>query len=452
MALDQQDAEEIVALLGPPAAPLPVGSGRPYARLDMHFDRALPGSSHYVPDQRARSESQPGNDRAYPPFSRFSRPINRLNKAAIDACVDQLRATGRLIDRDLPHGGHGERRFRRPSGPISRFRVEKKAEGGYGAMTPFKNSLPDQQLREWDANVRGRIISEYNATPEEVLYIMKFLTGGTGVTNQLQVSHIMWRYTHPVSGGDDYCLLVHGLEVSHTAKAFDRFPWPAHEKDSVDATQQEGVRSWQKAPHKSAPKRPYDPDDLARRAPQPGWRLEISEQESTVVQAARDVCSLHAFMWRDATNGNIIPEEGIDGPTMCPHGVLTGVPCLGPRPSDDTMEVPGAVTGSRATTAAGAKMMFSPISRLGGGPDETELGDRVPQDFRDSMAASKGLKGPGRPRKHAAREESRPAYQGVTRAAVPPDDSSDDDAFKSPPKRREASPDPASMPDRKRAK
>ena len=241
----------------------------PYFRYEDHVDE--------FPPMLPCSDPRPNNPRGREAFARRDRMVNILSPAGVRSVMDQLTQTGMLVQYPIRTGHSPSCR----NAWVSRFTTAR-----YAAVTPFSDGLASQEIGDFWTAYSQRY---NNASAADKELMTKPISHARNY--QLQVSHVVWRYTH------ESRLLCVGLETSHRAAAYDGYDFGQHRLDSVEEVESKEV-----------------------------------ELESEDVQETRKCCASTFAMWRKGSDGSLIGEnEDFNGQTMCPHQIY-GKICFGPYP------------------------------------------------------------------------------------------------------------------------
>ncbi len=231
------------------------------------------------------------------PAASTSRTVNILSTEAIDELIARARSEGRLVPVEVENGNGSRWAW------MSRYKNTARQQP---QMTCPTGSLALMQL--------ARTFPERNIT-------------------LVDVGQVMWRFHHRDASG--CCrLLSFGLQVSHRAAAYDIV--------SASGGWEDNRQGWDSS--FAAARRQYQATgtvglgkgrryaDLPPVEGAPGWRVELSEQESQMVNESRKMCALFALHWRRASDFSLMTSYDPNAKLACPHAAW-GMPCYGPRPT-----------------------------------------------------------------------------------------------------------------------
>lgn len=300
----------------------------PYFRYEDHVDE--------FPPMLPCSDLRPNNPRGREAFARRDRMVNILSPAGVRSVMDQLTQTGMLVQQAIRTGHSPSRK----NAWVSRFTTAR-----YAAVTPFATGLASQEIGNFWTAYSQRY---NNASAGDKELMTKPISHARNY--QLQVSHVVWRYTH------EFRLLCVGLETSHRAAAYDGFDFGQHRLDSVPSLKgsqfvngpRPGVTNWLRLSTRGPQASEQFP--FLGYIPTPSQRVEEVELESEDVQETRKYCASTFAMWRKGSDGSVIREdEDFTGQTMCPHQIY-GKICFGPYPVSGADQVVLAQSGREPPT------------------------------------------------------------------------------------------------------
>ena len=272
----------------------------PYFRYEDHVDE--------FPPMLPCSDPRPNNPRGREAFARRDRMVNILSPAGVRSVMDQLTQTGMLVQYPIRTGHSPSCR----NAWVSRFTTAR-----YAAVTPFSDGLASQEIGDFWTAYSQRY---NNASAADKELMTKPISHARNY--QLQVSHVVWRYTH------ESRLLCVGLETSHRAAAYDGYDFGQHRLDSVPSLKgsqfvngaRPGVTNWLRLSTRGPQAAERFP--FSTYVSTPSQRVEEVELESEDVQETRKCCASTFAMWRKGSDGSLIGEnEDFNGQTMCPHQI-----------------------------------------------------------------------------------------------------------------------------------
>lgn len=265
--------------------------------IESEVDEAIAGPFVHVPISNGPADI----NEPLIAISRLDRPVNRLSTAAIEALVTFMKQKNRLVEVDILTGSSDFN----CSAWLSRYR--NAGSSSSAQLTVPQGSLAELELDEWQEQ---QFMVWEGLDPAERPSAPPMRPANRKKAYLVNVAHVVWRHLHRFPDTNECKWLMHNFECSHRAEAYDMFAWPAFEGDEA----YQGTNY------------PF-PHDVGT----PGWRVEISEQESFDINDTRKLCAKYGLMWR-RSDGSLILEDDYVGPTMCIHQAW-GFPCFAPRPT-----------------------------------------------------------------------------------------------------------------------